>query len=68
MLISYKLKTENSSNFTQASLIYEDAENIYLSGDMLVTKIEKNNMEEIKIIGEYDYFIDQAKESMNEQV
>lgn len=52
MLISYKLKTENSSNFTQASLIYEDAENIYLSGDMLVTKIEKNNIEEIKIMGE----------------
>lgn len=51
MLISYKLKTENSSNFTQASLIYEDAKNIYLSGDILVTKIEKNNMEEIKIIG-----------------
>ena len=51
MLVSYKLKTE-SIQFTQASLIYEDTENIYLSSENTVTKIAKNNLEEIKITGE----------------
>lgn len=52
MLVSYKLKTESTSNFTQANLIYEDVENIYLSSENTVTKVAKNNLEEIKIIGE----------------
>ena len=51
MIVSYKLKNE-STQFTQASLIYEDAENIYLSSENTVTKIKKNNLEEIKIMGE----------------
>lgn len=51
MLVSYKLKNEISNYFAKASLIYEDAKNIYLSNVSEITIIEKNNLEEIKIIG-----------------
>lgn len=51
MLIEYKFKNDYTPNFIDVALIYEDDNNIYLSGENLVIQLCKVDLDYLLIKG-----------------